>query len=658
MIIRTTTNRVCLPIISVLLLTLVYSRAEAKGLLMFDYPTQYIDFAYSLQNSDARTSQRLTPSYGLAVPFAILDPTFLVGSLGGSVNFTQSEFSGTSGQSSSSSQLGYQYNLGGKLLKETAHPVNFFASSTENTTQQDFAPNNIVTYNSYGLNGIIKNNILPLSYSFRHDDTKTVGENSSSETVQDGANIILTYKLNNLMTTSVNGSYQKTRNANSFSAANTSSDQTILNLNNILLLSSIYKRLGSLSSNLFIQNVGGTFPIDTRMLTEAYDSSLGKRLLLGASYSIGSTSTNLNTQQVSAGQVYLEHGLFDSLRTRLTGSFNDTTDNTGGENSITSGTAQVTYTKKLPMDAVLQLEASDGITVRDSKLNSSLQPQLNEQITVASISQLFPLQNPRVTQVIEVWDKNHTRLFVTPNDYGTLVIGQTTYITINSAGAIHTGDVISVTYEFQSDPSIKYSTNTMSASAVYTLFNGRYLFQTQYGESSSTLLSGGQGTFAPPESKLFRAAARTNLVYLNMGAEYRFTENFLTRQNTIEEFIYYSKTLDQNNIGLQVSDSYNTYATTGTAGLGTSSEMTSNTLTIGTNWSRPLFLTGRMLLTTNYQMVRGTLPGRDYLSARFAYDLPLGKFQLHLDASSVVRLADTSRTTTNNFVNLSVRRYF
>jgi hypothetical protein len=60
-----------------LLLVLVSTRAEAKGLLMVDYPTQYVEFAYSLQNNDTRTTHRMTPSYGLSVPFAILDPTFL-----------------------------------------------------------------------------------------------------------------------------------------------------------------------------------------------------------------------------------------------------------------------------------------------------------------------------------------------------------------------------------------------------------------------------------------------------------------------------------------------------------------------------------------------------------------------------------------------------
>jgi hypothetical protein len=657
-IIQTTTNRVCLPIISMFLLVLGSSRAEAKGLLMLDYPTQYVEFAYSLQNSDTRTTQRLTPSYGLTVPFAILDPTFLVGSLGGSVNFTQSESSGSSDQSSSSSKLGYQYNAGGILLKETATPFNFYANSTDTTSQQDFSPNSTVTYSTYGINGLIKSKILPVSYSYRHDDSKTDVENSLSETVQDAANVILTHRLNNLMTTSVNGAYLQTKNTNSFSTANTTANQTTLNINNTLLFTNIYNWLGTLSSDLFIQNVSGTYPIETRMLTESYDSSLGKGLLLGASYTIGSTKTTLQSQQVRAGQVFLEHRLFDSLRTRLTGSFNNTDNGAGEGNSITSGTAQMIYTKKFPKDAVLQLEASDGITVRDSKLNSSLQSQQNEQISVVSISQLYPLKNPRVVQIFEVRNKNTSQLFLPNVDYDTLVIGQTTFITINPAGGIHTGDVILVTYEFQSDPSIKYSTNTASGSASYTLFNGRYQLQTMYSESSSTLLSGGQGSFAPPESKLFRTAARANLENLIMGAEYRYSDNFSTRQDTFEEFVYYNRLFDQNNLGLQVSHSYNIYSPTGSAGFGTSGELTSNTLTIGTNWSRPLFLTGRMLLTTNYQRVWGTLPTRDYLSARFAYDLPLGKFSLHLDASSVLRIMDNASNSMNNYLNLSIRRYF
>jgi len=65
-----------------------------------------------------------------------------------------------------------------------------------------------------------------------------------------------------------------------------------------------------------------------------------------------------------------------------------------------------------------------------------------------------------------------------------------------------------------------------------------------------------------------------------------------------------------------------------------------------------------MLLTTNYQRNWGSLPSRDYLSARFSYDLPIGKFKLRLDANTVVRFIESARTTTNNYVNLSIRRYF
>jgi hypothetical protein len=640
------------------LLLLVSSRAEANGLLMFDFPTQYVDFTYQLQNNDTSTVQRLTPSYGISVPFAVLDPTFLVGNFGGSLSYTQSEFTGTSGQSSSASILGYQYNVSGILLKEKKTPINFFANSTESTTQLDFAPPGTVTYSSAGIIGIVKNKILPMNYSFRHEDSKTETGPSVFETVQDSANITVSNNFRNIMTTSVNASYQKINNTSNLAIANTTTNQATLSLNNTLLLSNLHKKLGTLSSSLFYQTIGGSFPIDNFTLTESYDASLGKGLLLGGSYTVGSTNAALQSQQISAGQIFVEHRLFSSLRTRLTGAFNDTTYSTGGENSVTTGTAQVTYTKKLPLDAVLQLEASDGILVRDSQLNSSLQTQLNELITVTSISQLFPLQNPRVTQVTVVRDKSTNQLFLPHVDYDTLVIGLITYITIIPTGAIHTGSVLSVTYVFQSDPSLKYSTNTASASASYTLFNGRYLFQTQYSESSSTLISGGQGSFAPPESSLFRAAARANLVNLIYGAEYRSSNNFSTKQDTFEEFVYYNKVIDRNTFGLQASDSYNIYTPTGAAGFGTTGEIISNNLTIGATWSRPLFLTGRMLLTTNYQMVRGTLPGRDYLSARFAYDLPLGKFKLHLDASSVVRITDATKTSTNNYVNFSVRRYF
>ena len=667
MINQTTTRRGSLPIIPkllpplllLLLLLLVSSRAEAKGLLMIGAPLQYVDFAYSLQKSDTSRTQQMTPSYGLSMPFAVLDQTFLEGSFGGSVNYRQNKSTGASDSSSSASILGYSYNVGGIFLKETKAPLSFFASSSESSSQLDFAPTSTETFTSYGINGIIKHTILPMTYSFRHNDSKSDYGTSSFETVQDESNISLSHSLGELMSTTVSAAYQQTKNSGSVVAANTESDQIMLNLTNTLLFSSISPRLGTLTSSVFSQNIGGSFPLDIRTLTETYVSSLGKGLLLQASYTIGSTENNLLSEQTKSGQISVEHRLFDSLRTRFNGTFNNTSNNRGSENSISSGVALMTYTKQLPRDAVLQLEISDGITVRDSKMNSIIQTQINEPIPVVSISQLYPLKNPRVVAgTIEVRDKTSLRLFVSPNDYDIQVVGQITYLSINPSGAIHTGTVLFVTYDYQSDPSGKYTTDTKSASGSYTLFNGRYLFLAQYSESSSTTLSGGQGTYEPPASSLFRVAARANLDDLIFGVEYRNSEDFSTKQKTVEEYVLYTRRVNQNVFDVQASDSYNMYSTTGATTSGTQSEMTQNTLTIGSTWSRPLFRYGRMLLTTNYQMVRGTLPSRDYVTSRFAYDMSLGKTTFHLDAGSVIRMAEAAKTQMNSFLNLSVRRYF
>ena len=510
------------------------------------------------------------------------------------------------------------------------------------------------------LTGLIKNQLLPLNYAYRHEDTKSDSGNSSFRTIQDAANFSVSNNYRNFMTTSFSVNYQQNDYSTSSTAAmSTLTNQYSLTLNNSLLLHNFNQRLGTLGTNIYVQNYGGTFPIDSYMLTETYDGSLGKGLLLGLSYTVGSTSSNIQTEYTNAGQGFLEHHLFSSVRTRLTGNFNDTSFSTGGHNTVYSGNAQVIYTKKLPYAAILQLEVGDGITVRDSKLNKTLQTRLNEPITVSgNISQLYPLQNPDVIQITEVWNKDHTHKFVAPNDYDSQVIGQITYIIINPAGGIHSGDVILVSYEFQADPSIKYTTTTVSASGSYTLFDGRYLFQTQYSVADSDQRGQGPNTFSPPESTLFRVAARANLLELIYGAEYRRTENFATIQDTVEGFVYYYKIIGINSLGLQASASYNEYSTSSTGvASGSSSSLTSNTLTLGSNWSRPLFLTGRMQLTTNYQMTRGSLPSRDYLSGRFAYDLPLGKFRLHFDASSVIRILN-SETSTNNYATLSVRRYF
>jgi hypothetical protein len=80
-------------------------------------------------------------------------------------------------------------------------------------------------------------------------------------------------------------------------------------------------------------------------------------------------------------------------------------------------------------------------------------------------------------------------------------------------------------------------------------------------------------------------------------------------------------------------------------------------MTASVNWAQPFFLTGRLQFITTAQLISGSSPTQEYLSARLVYDIPLGKFRLNFDNSNVLRKV-RSNSTFYSEVNISIRRYF
>ena len=663
--IKVPTARRLSPILLAVIL-LVAANAQAKGFFMVGQPFQYVDFTYQLnssytgsdKSSSSSSTQRLTPSYSLSLPYAILDPTFLVGTVNGSLNFNQFFNSGSGAVSSSSNKLGYTYALDGTLLKESKMPVQFFATSTETTTQQDFAPPSNVMITSYGSNAYSRNKVVPTFLMYRHDWTKTTTGPDFFESDQDQASLTSSYNFRNFVNLALNTSYLRNQNNSNQWGANTTTNQYSLNLTNSLLLYNLHNRLGTLTTTLFYLNFKGSYPSDNLQFSVNYDGSLGRALLLGTSYTYGKSNSSNQSQQSNSGQIYLEHRLFDSLRTRLTGTVSYFDYETRGSLDVTNLGGISTYTKKLPHDAVLQVEVGDNYLVRDSKLTDARQTQFNELIAITPTNFLYSLKNTSVVAIIEVWDKNHTRRYSPNIDYELQTTGITGYIFIVPSGNIHSGDTLAVTYEYLVDPSVKYSTNTIYTNGSYTLFGGRYIFQAQYSESQSSLLEGRPGNFTPTDSRYLRFSARANLQNAIFGIQYVSTDNYNTSQQTAEAYMTYNGTIGRNNVGLQLSDTYSHSSVTAYPVSLSSGDSSTNTLVLTASLQRQLFLTGNLQMNASYLMIRGgPTPGQDNVMLRLNYDLPLGKFRLRLDAYSYLRMYNTTRNIITN-VTLSLRRYF
>lgn len=648
----------CLSLASVLLAP-PEVHAQARGLLLLDKPLQIAGFEYSFRNlelsppngsSSSSTLNKIQPFYYISVPFAVVDPDIFAGNVSGSVRYIQDFVSSSVGTANSNSSWNFNYGIRGSIMQKKPLSVSFYANSNQTWVQQEFQPGSDVTTTTYGGMADYRNKVFPTMLRYDHDENEYTTLSGKQNNNNDVVVLTTTNMYRDRLQSTLNVQYQSTRNSNGAFYPTSSLEGLNVNLVNSTAWSLGSNRTGSLSSSLLYGKTTGDSRLTSYQIMETVSQSLGKSLKSGASYSFSLQDSPLDSTRSQAANLFLDHRLYNSLRTHINVQGTVTQFPSGDQDQILGGVS-LTYDKRLPRNSELQLGTSYSYQWNKQQTANPVRTQFNEQIKITDLASYYPLANSNVTRIVEVWNQARTIQYFSPADYGTTVFGDQTSLTINATGQIHTGDQLLVTYQYQNDTNLTIGANTVSFTGNLSLLGNFLRLFAQYTETQQNLLSGSAKYATLGSSSAWSVGAESNFTGNTLGIRFNSADNSRTTQDSIYTYWWYNWSLGRTSIKLSLSDNYGYWTEKGTG-----REEHVNSLGAVVTATSQFTRTSQGTLTAGYLLNRGRTNSENiYVS--LSYILTLGKLQFWLNAQTL--LNDYSgRSLMNNTMTLKVVRYF
>ena len=635
------------------------SRAESLSLLYLGKVYQEVKLEYELQdtrNSTDRSSttadlNRYFATYMISMPFAVLKHDYFEGNITLGIRTIYDFLSTSDGTSSSDSSIGLNYSLAGVFTRKKPFTLYVNASSSRDHVQQEFSPGYDLTSTAYGATAYYKNSIIPLNATFTHSDNKLSGGNQDQDNSQDLITLRAVNSFRDISQTNLGASYNMTKDRQG-----TSPTQS-LNILNADLSNTLSWRLGrhtpgTFTSSYSYSRLTGVSSLNTYNLRETVNQTLGRALESGASISYSAQQSPSYKVNTTIGSFFLSHRLFDSLRTQLNGlgTFSKVP---GGEQNQITGTGSITYQKRLPLKSDLSLTVSETYQQNQQKSVTSLRTQFNEQIKITDLGKRYPLANTNVTAVTEVWNATHIVPFSSPADWDFIQIGDQTFLTINPAGQIHTGDIILVTYTFETDPDLTIAANTHGFSGSYSLLDNLLRVYGLYTITNQRLLSG-SAQFTPLGKRTtLTAGVESKFGGNTVGIKYDATDDSLLSQNVLTGYGIFVRDFGRYRLNLSLTDNYNrsTDKTTGR-------DFWDNSINATAILTRSFSRRSQGSIRTGYLRTDGAT-SRDAYYASLDYGISIGKLRFSLKAQSTTNNNyNPYSSNMNNLIHFSIERFF
>ena len=637
------------------------ARAEYQGLLLLGNPFQGVKLEYELQDirrSSASTSTTssdrnlFSETYFVSLPFAVLNRDIFEGSLNLNARFLQNFTSTSSGGSDSGTGVGLTYGLTGVFTRKKPLTLYINASSSRDWSQQEFSPGYDTTTLSYGATAYYKHPVVPVTVKYSHDESDSSGANISTFNSRDLISLTASNLFRNVFQTTLGISYDMVRNRQGFSADQPLDTLSIDFNNSASWTFSRPNTPGFLSSSYSYNQSTGATQLDSYMVREAVNQSLGRALNVGAAYSYSAEQSPAYAVTTSTGNIFLNHKLFDSLRTNLTAQGIFSRVPTGELNQL-GGTGSLSYLKLLPFNSNLSLSVSEAYLWSEQKRISSLNTQFNEQIKVTDLGKLYLLANANVTAITQVWNAGHTVPYFSPGDWDKVQIGDQTYLTINASGQIHTGDTILVTYSYRTDPELTTAATTLSLSGSYSVAGDLFRAYSLLTLTNQSLLAG-SARFAPLGHRTTLAAgAESHFLHNTVGFRYDTTDDARQSQYGLTGYWSFGRDFGKNRFNLSASDSYSAW-TDKVSSRGS----WSNNVNASALFSRVFTRSSQGTIRAGYLLTDGTTRREGYY-AGLDYGIGFGKLRFLLRAQSILSASrDSGQSILNNIFHLTITRYF
>jgi hypothetical protein len=632
---------------------------QPKGLFLLGDFSQWTSLTYEYNGHTSGgsnyniNSHTFKEKYHLNTDVSVLDPHLLNLRLDGDIWLEQGNYSGGAANSGTLSNSQYRYNFLGSAFDNSVHPVSVvsFRELTEVVTP--YSPRYTTDSTQNGINFAFLNEILPFwgQYMRRTIDTNGLTQDSSS--TSDDFNFRVRHNLRDVSITEAYTDYYRQDVHRDFHRTTTSRNY-MFSLTNTTYFDQ--KKQYSLSSQLQgVQGESADTPQKTLDWTEVLTCHFGTALegLFSYRYNYDKTLGYNNLDQVTRTETYnaaLRHRLYQSLETRISGSYRHG-EVLGGNETEYKGTVGAIYQKKLPSDSSILLSVTGEHEVTDRNLLGSqltVRDQLHRNVQQGEIITLT--NTGSLENVFSVQSRNPDIWYIEGRDYRIdFTLGR---IEILHGGTIVPGIDLYISYQFQVNPTVKYSTDTISSSGTLSLFNNRYRLWVNQLTQDQNQISGQISNVSLTNTRSLLVHADANYLYNRLSLEYSDYSANSTSYSYYEAAWQLNLPLPLSSISLRARDRYTIYDQ-----INHRPSYAENTVDLGASYTRALFSWAQLTMAVNYFNTQGDRYNRDYVYAKVNLQGRINKLFINLVGQSTWRDSG-SLNTRDDYVRLELRRYF
>ncbi|MCM2356883.1 MAG: hypothetical protein NDI77_01930 [Geobacteraceae bacterium] len=657
-------------IFTTLLLTLHAGESSAKQrtLLQLGGLRQQISLDYTYdgavsESNEVTTSasqQRFDENYAMGLRYAIYDPRLLTGSFSGTAGLTQSQELEGQALGGTDSGQNFQYRLTGMLLQRESTPVTFYSYSQLNRVQRPFSSSYDLTTDGFGVAMSIHNAQVPSTISYSRSSAATSGQGIDTNSTGDSLSLSASHSYRNLVSTSASFSRSSSETDSGGNAEATSSDAYQVGLTNNLNIDNARGR--ALLTKYQLRNTAGTRSTRSSEWTENLSWGFGKALYGGLNYVNSYENSGDQKATANSGGAFLQHRLFASLSTSLNGHVSHSDFSSGSVSSVGGGIS-LDYQKTLPRESLLQLTASQSLSVSENELREDVLFVTNERHTVPDLVTVFEFELVKsdiihdVPGDIVVMNRDRTFTYTEGTDYTIRQDGRLTFVVFPLTPApgpfpITAGVELTIDYRYRVDPSIKYSTSSRAVSANLSLFSSRHRIYASYADSDQEAISQQQDASRLNESRLYTVGYTARLEYSSFAVAYRRQESTTSDSDNLSASWRFARNFGNNYLSVSLRDNYSLYGKSGVDGNGDFS----NAFSLDSVYQKVLYGRINMRLNGQYVNIMGRTES-DTVALGLDLSTWFGRSELVLQSSVDWRFSGTTAERHDN-VKLTYRRHF
>ncbi|SHI77067.1 hypothetical protein SAMN02745165_00816 [Malonomonas rubra DSM 5091] len=636
---------------------------------------QWIDVSYqysgSKTNSDGRENRsardhEFEQEYHIGIDYAILSRRLANGRLELDVGTNEVFSYDRTGSDPNDHDIGFglEFLFDMVLFERRPYPVNLDASRVQQWINAPFADNYQLTSQNFGVSLSARQEIFPFNLGYRFFTNETSG--LSLDRLQESDELVFDSKLNWWEISTTNLRAKVSRVDISFEASDReeiSTELYDLGIDNILSWGG-GKRKNTLNSSYGLRNSSGSSESRSENWSENIELQLGEGLSVGAGYDYRKNTVPQQERKERSYQGWAEHRLYDSLTTRASYSSSETEYLTGINQQFRSQTS-VAYNKRLPRESNITLSYGYGYGENDRNLDDNVIQVFDEGVRVDVLG-IGYLSNTNV--ISNDVEPNSVRVFVdlgggirgdelVAGDFSISPAGNQTQISIDPATVAFYGtfDYL-VDYNYVTNESIEYSTETHTISAVLGLFKQRYRIYGTLILGDQDLIDGDDSTSPLSQQTFVQVGFEGSHSEASYGFKYLYLDTILSTDRTAEAYLSYLKAIGRNLLTVRLTERYSVISQKERLSSSARGSRDSNTFMLNVNYRKPLGAAAKASFGVQFIDLRGETR-QDDLSFGASFDYRWYKFEFSFNADMTFGFYEDTISREDS-LSLQLRRYF